>query len=427
VDAFAGLINGQNDILFGVDFSDELLETAKNSGINLVKRAVTREAFVFLINTNNPVQSLTAEQIKGIYSGTITNWSEVGGDDAPVRAFQRNSDSGSQIRMVKFMGGIPLMVQDVEYMSGMGFVIEQIADYDEGKYSVAYNMYTFTEKQYPSDEVVLLAVNGVLPDDDTIFDGTYPIVIYNYIYHDANNTAAAEFADNLYAFLMSDEGQRLISGSGYVNLNMRLDRNRNVDAPPRWLWRDGDIGYYNPLTGEFYAVDYSNDTGELLIFANFADYVLRDSSYRDNGKARDFLTFIYNSDFPLNPNTAALWEAGGVISLYPWMSGVLDPQDFFNFRFDGMYYADLRYYIDEDRFVLYARDQDTFDGYFSDGGWHNFTDGFYDYVNNHAPDSTAEITMDDFKNLYIRTPGWNWSYPETDERVDLGFYNPFNN
>ena len=136
--AFDKFIAGENDILLGVDYSDEMLEKAENNGVILVKKEITREAFVFLINKNNPVKSLSIEQIKDIYSGKITNWNEVGGDDAPINAFQRNSDSGSQMRMVKFMDDIKLTETDVEYYSSMGLIVETIGNYDEGKYSIGY-------------------------------------------------------------------------------------------------------------------------------------------------------------------------------------------------------------------------------------------------------------------------------------------------
>jgi len=71
VDAFNKLIMGEVDILLGVDYSDELLKVAKDNGIDLGKAEITKEAFVFLININNPVKSLTIEQIKDIYSGRL--------------------------------------------------------------------------------------------------------------------------------------------------------------------------------------------------------------------------------------------------------------------------------------------------------------------------------------------------------------------
>jgi ABC-type phosphate transport system substrate-binding protein len=428
VEAFEKFINDENDILLGVDYSDELLSQAKNSGVELVKKEITREAFVFLINKNNPVRNLTIDQIKDIYSGKIANWSEVGGDNAPIKAYQRNSDSGSQIRMHKFMGNTKLTENDVEYVMGMGDIIEQISKYDEGKYSIAYNMYTFTEKQYTNDEVILLNVNGVQPNDDSIFNETYPINIYNYIYCDKNNALATEFADNLYTYLMSDEGQKLISNSGYVNLNEKYNRNKDINVPFDIIYENSDevyIYFYNKTKGEFYDVD---GNGNLLVFNNFADYVLRDTQYqnntqyRNNAKAREYLTLIFNSDIEKNPYTAFIDSRTGIIRLTPWFDASMDQEDFFNFKYDNKYYSTLEYYIDEDKYILTAESKEDFDSYFIDveesSYLYGYLDSFSNYVNNYVPGSTLELTKEDLKNLYLRT----FDYRETQQ---LKFFQPF--
>lgn len=55
------------------------------------------DGFVFLINEQNPVKSLTLDQIRGIYTGKITNWKEVGGDDAKIIAYQREKIQEAKI------------------------------------------------------------------------------------------------------------------------------------------------------------------------------------------------------------------------------------------------------------------------------------------------------------------------------------------
>jgi len=397
VDAFDKFIAGEVDILIGVDYSDELLKKAEDSGIVLEKLSITREGFVFLINKNNPVKSLTVEQIKDIYSGKITNWKQVGGDNAPIKAFQRNSDSGSQMRMVKFMRDTKLMETKTEYYLGtMGGIIESIGDYDEGKYSIAYNMYTFTEKQYPSEEVILLNVNEVEPNDDTIFNEEYPIVIYNYIYYDKNNEVAAEFAQNLYVYLMSDEGQLLISDSGYVNLNKKYDRNKNVDKP----YDPDDFGeqylsFYNERTREFIHVD---DDGNLLVFNNYADYALRGSKYMNNANARAYLTKLHEAGIITERGVLSNSEATISILGY-WFDASMDPDDFFNVRYNGKYYWNLLYYIDTDRYFLEPYEKEEIDMYLE---YHaeQFT---HLPIKDVATGSRVEVKKEDIKNLYIRT------------------------
>jgi len=419
VDAFEKFISGENDILLGVDYSDELLEKAKNSGIKLVKKEITREAFIFLINESNPVKGLTIDQIKDIYSGKITNWIEVGGDDAPIKAFQRNEDSGSQIRMHKFMGDTKLMEKDVEYISSMGYIIEQVGDYYVGQYSIAYNMYTFSEKQYTRYDIALLNINGVQPDDESIFDDSYPVNIYNYIYYDENNAFAIEFAENLFIYLMSDEGQKLISDSGYVNIHKDYERNMDIDKPYEDDYSRG-LGFYNEETGEFYDVEYDDEwVGKLLVFTSFSDFVLRDSAYKNSLGANRFLTAIFNSEIDKNPHTAWLFEEEGSIILTPWSDGSLDPEDFFNYKYDEVYYSELKYYIDEDKYILTSfSEKEVYDNYMENG----YLDGFSKYTSDYALDMTLELTEGELENLYLRDYG-----VIVQEDVELNYFQPFKN
>jgi phosphate transport system substrate-binding protein len=76
--------------------SEEELYLADSLGINLVETPIALDAFVFLVNINNPVNSLTTKEIQDIYTGDITHWNEVGGTDTEIRPYQRNPNSGSQ-------------------------------------------------------------------------------------------------------------------------------------------------------------------------------------------------------------------------------------------------------------------------------------------------------------------------------------------
>jgi len=414
VDAFNKLIMGENDILMGVDYSDELLKVAKDNGVDLGKVEITKEAFVFLINKNNPVKSLTIEQIKDIYSGEITNWNQVGGDDEPVKAFQRNSDSGSQMRMVKFMGDTKLMDIEVTYFSGMGDIIESIANYDMGKYSIGYNMYTFTEKQYLNNDVVMLEVNGIQPNDKTILDDSYPIVIYNYMFYDKNNSLVKEYVEHLYQFLMHDEGQKLISDAGYVNLRSVLDRNNEILLPydPD---NEGDMvffDFYNKSKGEFYKVD---SNGKLLVYTSFSDYVLNESEFKENESVRRYLTRIFESDIPLNPETVQLNKETASIKIGFWFDGSMDEEDFFNVRYRDMYYKTLEYFFIDNRFVLISVDKELIDSYKNRG----YLDKYSEYISNIMYDTTLDISEEELEEVYFRLN--NYSSTQS-----LNYIQPFN-
>jgi len=395
VEAFDNFLTGKVHILLSVDFNDELLEKAKDNGIMLVKKEITKEGFVFLINRNNIVQNLTLEQIKDIYSGKIINWKEVGGDDMPINAYQRNSDSGSQIRMLKFMGENKLIDKTGYYESEMGYIIKIINDYDSGKYSIAYNMYTFTEKQYPGKDVVLLAINEVYPTDESIFNETYPIVIYNYIYYDSNNPIVSEYVDKLYSYLMTDEGQKLINDSGYININKQYSRNLNINNQDLTI-NDVeyiDLGWRNKEKNEFYKMGINDN--DLQVFYNYPDYVLHDTVFFTNKNARDFLTLIFNSNYNLDRRTAFVF--GDRIGITVWWDASFDPEDFFNFRYNQKYYNGFSYYPNEDKYVLNIVNKETFDSY------RKYMRDFSEEMINNIANSEILLKREDIKNIYFRS------------------------
>ena len=94
----------QTDIFFGAYPSEEQIAEAKSHGTEFVYTPIGYDAFVFFVHKNNPIDNLTTEQVQGIYSGEITNWSEVGGKNEKIAAYQRNEGSGSQSMLKRFMG-----------------------------------------------------------------------------------------------------------------------------------------------------------------------------------------------------------------------------------------------------------------------------------------------------------------------------------
>jgi len=95
VDGYKQLAEKKTDLFIGAAPSEEQIAYAEQNGTTFAYTQIGSEAFVFFVHKDNPIDSLTVEQIKGIYSGEITNWSEVGGDDEKIVAFQRNEGSGS--------------------------------------------------------------------------------------------------------------------------------------------------------------------------------------------------------------------------------------------------------------------------------------------------------------------------------------------
>ena len=81
-------------LIIAYEAPESVKEELKADGDPLDQKAIGRDALVFIVNEDNPVQSLTRQQLKDIYAGTITNWKDVGGKDQEIIAFQRRADSG---------------------------------------------------------------------------------------------------------------------------------------------------------------------------------------------------------------------------------------------------------------------------------------------------------------------------------------------
>ena len=197
--------------------SEVLKEEFKALGDQVEVKAIGRDALVFMANQSNPVSSLTAEQIVEIYTGRVQNWKEIGGEDREILAFQRPENSGSQNLMEKLvMKDIPMEEAPKEFIvQEMGELLEEVSAYDNEGNALGYSVYFYASNMYERPELKFMAVDGVMPDRDTIRNGNYPFVNDFYAAIPAY-LAADDPARILYEWLTSEDGQGLINGLGYV-------------------------------------------------------------------------------------------------------------------------------------------------------------------------------------------------------------------
>ncbi len=210
------LAERKTDIFIGAGPSKEQKAYAEEQGTEFVYTQIGWEAFVFFVHKDNPINSLTVEQIKGIYSGEITNWSQVGGSDEEIIPFQRDEGSGSQSMMIRFMGDTPLMKAETETISGMGAVIERVVDYQSRKGSIGYSFRYYIEGIIQNPEVKMIAVEGIAPTAENIKNNTYPIITPVYAVTYANNPNPN--VSLLVEWMLGDEGQYIIEATGYVGM-----------------------------------------------------------------------------------------------------------------------------------------------------------------------------------------------------------------
>jgi phosphate transport system substrate-binding protein len=196
--------------------SEEELRLAADAGVTLDMAPVARDGFVFIVNKDNPVDSLTIEQIQGIYTGAITNWKQVGGNDQKIQAFQREANSGSQTAMEQMvMRGKPLAEPPwVTVIQSMGGIVDAVAEYQNGTGSIGYTYRYYLENLYRNENIKMLKVEGVTPSDVNLQSEAYPFTTSYYaIIRDDEPEGSP--ARRLRDFLLTETGQQVIALAGY--------------------------------------------------------------------------------------------------------------------------------------------------------------------------------------------------------------------
>ena len=217
VRGYEKLAEKEIDIFFGAYPSKEQIEYAKEQGTEFEFTEIGKEGFVFFVNKDNPVESLTSDQIRGIYSGKITNWKEVGGKDEKILAFQRNEGSGSQSMLKRFMGDIEIMEPETEQVNDlMSGIIEEVADYKNYKNSIGFSFRYYLETLIANPNVKMLKIDGIEPTPENITNDTYPITasLYAVTYKENKN----ENVQKLLNWILSEEGQELVEKTGYSKI-----------------------------------------------------------------------------------------------------------------------------------------------------------------------------------------------------------------
>lgn len=217
--SFRNLMEGLCDILIVGEPNAAVYDEMKEQNFDADIETIATDALIFVVNENNPVENLTTEQVRKIYTGEITNWSEVGGNDEPIVAFQRNEGAGSQALMVKLvMDGTPLAEAPTEQVIGsMGMLMDAVKEYDNSANAIGYSVYYYANDMKMAQGLKILSIDGVAPSAETIRSGEYPHLNAYYCVIPASAPAGSPNRV-LYEWLLTDEGQYLLSEEGYVSV-----------------------------------------------------------------------------------------------------------------------------------------------------------------------------------------------------------------
>ena len=217
--AYTKLINGETDLIIVTEPSSDELKRASDAGVELEVTPVVNEGFVFFTNVNNLVNGLSLKEIQDIYTDKITNWNQVGGDNAKIIAYQRPENSGSQTGMLSLVMKDKKIKEPKreEYIESMAGIIDAVANYDNSKDSIGYSYYYYATTMYGNENIKFLAVDGVSPNHDTIKDESYPLITAYYIVtlKDTENSAV----NKVKKAMLESKGQEIARNAGYIEIN----------------------------------------------------------------------------------------------------------------------------------------------------------------------------------------------------------------
>ncbi len=217
--AYTKLINGETDLIIVTEPSSDELKRASDAGVELELTPVVNEGFVFFTNVNNPVNGLSLKEIQDIYTDKITNWNQVGGDNAKIIAYQRPENSGSQTGMLSLVMKDKKIKEPKreEYIESMAGIIDAVANYDNSKDSIGYSYYYYATTMYGNENIKFLAVDGVSPNHDTIKDESYPLITAYYIVTLKGTENSA--VNKVKKAMLESKGQEIARNAGYIEIN----------------------------------------------------------------------------------------------------------------------------------------------------------------------------------------------------------------
>lgn len=202
------LINGTCDVADMSRFmKDTEWKAAAEKGIMPVAHVVALDGLPVLVHPSNPIKGLKVEQVRDIYLGKITNWSQVGGPNIKIVKISRDTSSGTYETFETKVMEKMQMAADVEYVGSNGAVRDRVM---KTPAAIGYAGLGFVTRG-----VKALEMNGIYPDKATVISGKYPIARPLFMFTNGYPKMGSE----LYQFVtihLSKKGQEIVAGEGFV-------------------------------------------------------------------------------------------------------------------------------------------------------------------------------------------------------------------
>jgi len=188
-----------------IGLSSRSLKDDEKAG-GLEETVLAYDGIAIIVNPDNPVVDLSLEDIAAIYTGEITNWKDVGGNDGDIVLIGREAGSGTRDGFETITG----TAESCQYRQELTSTGDVITTVSSNPGAIGYASLASVK-----DSVKMLSVDGVSPSEDTIKDGSY-VVQRPFLLVTKSNKALSGAAKAFFDFALSDEAVDLISGAGAV-------------------------------------------------------------------------------------------------------------------------------------------------------------------------------------------------------------------
>ncbi|MDZ4859752.1 MAG: phosphate ABC transporter substrate-binding protein [Candidatus Hydrogenedentes bacterium] len=213
----AALLNGTTDVCASSrDLSEEEKKAGESQGLKLSVTIVARDALSIVVHPSNPVNELTLEQIERIYTGAITNWSEVGGANESIVVTSRESSSGTYMFFLEHVLRKKDYTQNALLLPATSAIVQSVSDSSS---AIGYVGLGYVHEAGAKLKSVGVKATpdapAVMPTTETVLSGAYSISrpLLLVVAKEATGPVK-DFLD----FCVSDEGQAIVEESGYVKV-----------------------------------------------------------------------------------------------------------------------------------------------------------------------------------------------------------------
>lgn len=183
---------------------------AEEEKLGLTTIPVAHDGIAVIVNPDNPVQNLSTQQLRDIYAGKISNWSEVGGEDLPIQLVNRDEASGTREAFKSIvMDGVPFD-RRAAVLSGTGQVRDVVS---RTRGAIGYISMGFVESDYAQTQVRAISVDNVKPVEATVANGSYPISRDLYFF---TKGEPADEARGYIDYVLSEDMDEQIREAGFI-------------------------------------------------------------------------------------------------------------------------------------------------------------------------------------------------------------------